>query len=134
MTSACRTGWRRSTGSIVTRSVVTSWVSPPYSIRGANRARYCSKAVGQSSSVPSSRPIRWVTKARLHELPDGSRCKCRSLDIRTRSGGLAGDGGPLGEGPAGLGFEVGGHGGTLLVVAIGHPGLRCREPVVAVSL
>jgi hypothetical protein len=32
---------------------------------GASRARYCSNAVGQSSSVPSSRPIRWVTKARL---------------------------------------------------------------------
>src|SRR5512132_1030262 len=60
MTRAWRTGWRRSKGSMVTRSVATSWVSPSSSIRGARRARYCSKAVGQSSSVPSSSPMRWV--------------------------------------------------------------------------
>src|SRR5215218_10087290 len=60
MTRAWRTGWRRSKGSMVTRSVATSWVSPSRVMRGASRPRYCSKAVGQSSSVPSSRPIRWV--------------------------------------------------------------------------
>jgi DNA helicase-2/ATP-dependent DNA helicase PcrA len=42
--------------------------------------------------------------------------------------GLAGDGGPLGEGPAGLGFEVGGDGGPLPAVAVGHVGSGVEKP------
>ena len=59
MTSAWRGFARRSNGSIVTRSVASSCVSPPCSIAPV-RATSVSNASDQSSSVPSSRPIRCV--------------------------------------------------------------------------
>src|SRR3954469_19868322 len=60
MTRSWRGRSRRSKGSIVTRSVAIAWRRPEPSVIGPRRAMRVSKAVGQSSSVPRSRPIRWV--------------------------------------------------------------------------
>src|ERR687894_3259925 len=70
MTSAWRGRARRSNGSIVTRSVVSSWRSPPWSI-GPVRATSVSNASDQSSSVPSSSPIR-CARAMGGPLPPGA--------------------------------------------------------------
>src|SRR4051812_23564598 len=67
MTSLWRGLERRSNGSIVTRSSAKSCVEPPCEIRGARRAISVSKAADQSSSVPSSSPIRWVGISSSHE-------------------------------------------------------------------
>src|SRR5207302_7688967 len=45
---------------MVTRSVVKRWVSPPWRTARFARARSDSNAAGQSSSTPSSIPMRWV--------------------------------------------------------------------------
>src|SRR4051794_2975969 len=60
---------RRSNGSIVTRSVVKSCRSPPYSIPDAARATSVSNAADQSSSVPRSSPIRWVRAMPPDDIP-----------------------------------------------------------------
>ncbi len=57
MTSACRAGWRSENGSIVTRSTSNSW-RPDGPSTAPIRRTSASNAVGQSSSVPRSRPIR----------------------------------------------------------------------------
>ena len=58
MTRSCRGLSRRSNGSMVTRSVVRRCVVPEASAIGPRRETSVSNAVGQSSSVPSSSPIR----------------------------------------------------------------------------
>src|SRR5919202_6778762 len=63
MTRSCRGRSRRSKGSIVTRSVPIAWRSPAALTTGPRRRISVSNAVGQSSSVPRSRPIRWVVPA-----------------------------------------------------------------------
>src|SRR4051812_7101965 len=60
MTRSWRGRSRRSKGSIVTRSVSIACRRPEPSVIGPRRAMRVSKAVGQSSSVPRRRPIRWV--------------------------------------------------------------------------
>src|SRR3954454_23626594 len=60
MTSLWRGVMRRSKGSIVTRSSLKSCVAPPWEMRGATRVISVSNAADQSSSVPSSSPIRWL--------------------------------------------------------------------------
>src|SRR5918998_1526921 len=59
MTSSVRTGSSRSNGSIVSRSLRNVWVLPSESSTLPTRARIASNACGQSSSAPSSSPIRW---------------------------------------------------------------------------
>src|SRR3954468_8498279 len=63
MTRSWRGRSRRSNGSIVTRSVSMVCRRPPPSVIGPRRAISVSKAVGQSSSVPSSRPMRCVVSS-----------------------------------------------------------------------
>src|SRR5262245_33539604 len=58
MTSPVRTGSVRSNGSIVSRSLWNVWVVPS-TVTGPTRPRIASNACGQSSSAPSSSPIRW---------------------------------------------------------------------------
>src|SRR3954453_14036694 len=60
MTRSWRGRSRRSKGSIVTRSVSMVCRRPAPSVIGPRRAMSVSKAVGQSSSVPRSRPIKCV--------------------------------------------------------------------------
>src|SRR6185436_18232685 len=60
MTRSWRGRSRRSNGSIVTRSVSITWRSPAPSVTGPRQRTSVSKAAGQSSSVPRSRPIRCV--------------------------------------------------------------------------
>src|SRR3954447_6010667 len=60
MTRSWRGRSRRSNGSIVTRSVSMRCSVPAPSVTGPRRRMSVSNAVGQSSSVPSRRPIRWV--------------------------------------------------------------------------
>src|SRR4051794_22325096 len=58
MTSPLRTGSVRSNGSMVSRSLLKVCSVPP--VRTVpTRRRIASNAVGQSSSAPSSSPIRW---------------------------------------------------------------------------
>ena len=57
MTSSLRTGSVRSNGSMVSRSLVKV-CSVPSTLSGPTRRRIASKACGQSSSAPSSSPIR----------------------------------------------------------------------------
>src|SRR6476620_6292411 len=59
MTSSVRTGSTRSNGSMVSRSLRKVCVLPSERATGPTRPRMASKACGQSSSAPSSRPIRW---------------------------------------------------------------------------
>ena len=60
MTSSVRTGWRRSNGSMVRRSLVSSCVTPSSVVIGPTSLSSSSKAVGQSSSAPSRSPMRCV--------------------------------------------------------------------------
>src|SRR5215213_5139400 len=59
MTSSVRTGSTRSKGSMVSRSLRKVCVLPSESATWPTRPRIASNACGQSSSAPSSRPIRW---------------------------------------------------------------------------
>src|SRR4051794_7278292 len=62
MTRSWRGRSRRSNGSIVTRSVSMRCSVPAPSVTGPRRRISVSNAVGQSSSVPSRRPIRWLAE------------------------------------------------------------------------
>ena len=57
MTSVWRAGSRRLNGEMCTRSVSRVWDWLPYE-KAPTRSTMASKARGQSSSAPSSRPIR----------------------------------------------------------------------------
>src|SRR5690349_8495160 len=59
MTSSVRTGSIRSNGSIVSRSLRNVCWLPSASSIVPTRPRIASNAWGQSSSAPSSSPIRW---------------------------------------------------------------------------
>ena len=65
MTSSYVGRSRRSNGSIVIRSVAIRWRWPEPSVIAPSRPTSVSNARGQSSSVPSSRPIRWVVSSEL---------------------------------------------------------------------
>src|SRR5579884_2660986 len=58
MTRSCRGLARRSTGSTVMRSTSKRWVLPEPAVTVPTRRTSASNAVGQSFSVPSSRPMR----------------------------------------------------------------------------
>src|SRR3954468_19039031 len=58
MTSSVRTGSSSRNGSMVSRSLETVW-GWPSTDSGPTRRRISSNARGQSSSAPSSSPIRW---------------------------------------------------------------------------
>src|SRR3954468_19191418 len=64
MTSSVRTGSSSRNGSMVSRSLETVWLSPS-TLSGPTRRRISSNARGQSSSAPSSSPIRWSL---IHDL------------------------------------------------------------------
>src|SRR4051812_7857834 len=74
MTSSVRTGWRRANGSILRRSLVSSWVTPASVVIGPTRAWRAAKAVGRSSSAPRSRPTGCVLVDEVLDELDVSCC------------------------------------------------------------
>src|SRR5215212_7674963 len=74
ITRPVRTGSVRSNGSMVSRSLEIR-CSVPSTFSGPTNRRICSNACGQSSSAPSSNPIRWSCfPAMLSTLTTGRRC------------------------------------------------------------
>src|SRR5437870_4300000 len=99
MTRAWRGFARRSKGSFITRSVAKVWVAPPCKM-GSRRETRDSKTAGQSSSAPSSRPIRCRLSDKARQMMSDLRAPRRPVvrDIVAPEVELVGDA-LLGEEP-----------------------------------